>query len=178
MPLQIMLSQVKSLPFDFAEAVQEYIAAKKHHQTTEGQPAPGAPHQMVEAAVKRVPGSIDPPRADEFVADYEIVDDTPPAPSLDQRKSALAMDVQQQAQVAIDKIRPPLKARLLAMDFSRAMAIEEAKRTPADKATIASYLDGNARIDAITYHLAKIEAQIHDLTEATIGDWSASPFPK
>jgi hypothetical protein len=177
MTLKIQLSHIKALPFDFETAVADFIAAKKRHQTTEGEPAPSAPHQMVEAAVKRIPGSIDPPRADEFVADYEIVDDTPPPPSLEARKSALAMQAQTAAQGAINKLRPPLKSRLLAIEFSRAMAIEEAKRAPSERATIAGYLDGNVRVEAITYHLAKIEASIHDLTDATIDDFDAPPFP-
>jgi hypothetical protein len=178
MTFKIALSQAKALPFDFEAAVAAFIKAKQDHRQSVGEPAPNAPHRWVEAAVKRVPGSIEAQTPDEFVPDYEIVDDTPPPPSLDQRKMMLAVNAQREAQSAIEKLRPPLKARLLSIEFGRAMAIEEAKRTPADKATIAAYLDGNVRIEAITYHLAKIEAQIHDLTDATIDDFTPAAFPR
>lgn len=176
MTLRINLSAVKALPYDFEAEVAKYIKARKDHQKTVGEPAPAAP-LLVEGAVKVVPGTIKPPTADDYVADYEIFDDTPPPPTLDQRKAILAGEAAVMGQSAIDKFRPPLKVRLLDMDFNRALSIDENKRTTADKATIAMAYDRAQRIDAITYHLAKMEAQIHDLTEKNIDAWKPAPFP-
>jgi hypothetical protein len=177
MPLQIALSHVKALPFDFEKEVVAFIKAKQDHRTKIGEAAPSPPHALVEVAVRRVPGSIDPPVADDFVADYAIVDDTPPPPSLDQRKAAKAAEMAALAQAAIARFSPPLKRRLMDMDYRRALAVDEDKRSNADKATIAAALDRGARTEAISYHLATLEAQIHDLTDAAIDDWSPAPFP-
>jgi hypothetical protein len=175
MPLQIALSHVKALPFDFEKEVAAFIKAKKDHQKTKGEAAPSPPHALVEAAVRRVPGSIEPPVADDFVADYAIIDDTP---TLDQRKAAKAAEMAALAQAAIARFSPPLKRRLMDMDYRRALAVEEDKRSNSDKATIAAALDRGARTEAISYHLATLEAQIHDLTDVTIDDWSPAAFPK
>lgn len=178
MTLKIALSHVKSLlPLDFEAAVADFIKAKQDHRQTVGEPAPSPPHGIIESAIRRLPGSIEDNRADEFIADYEIVDDTPPPPTLDERKTVLANEVRTVAQAAIDLLSPPLKRRLLTMEAARAMAIEEAKRTPADKALIAAHQDRTARTEATNYHLALTEAQIHDLTDATIDGFVAAPFP-
>ena len=177
MTLKINLSAMKALPYDFEKEVASLIQAKKDHQKTEGIPAPYGP-ALVESAVRRVPGSIDPPKADDFVADYEVVDDTPPPPTLDERKGALAMTSQAVAQSIIDKIDPPLKRRLTQMDYANAMAVPEAKRTSPQIAAIAARETRKARVDATMYHLATLESQIHDLTDKTIDGWTPAPFPK
>jgi hypothetical protein len=178
MTLKLALSQIKALPFDFVGTVDAFIAAKKVHQSTENVPAPGAPHPWVEQAVRRLPGSIEPPRPDDFVADYEIIDDTPPPPTLDQRKMTLAAAAQASAHAEIDAIDPPLKRRLVGIEAGRAMMVDPSKRTPAQLAAITSQATRDAKREAIIYHLAKLEAQIHDLTDKTIDNWSAAPFPR
>lgn len=178
MTFKIALSKMKALSFDFEKEVAAFVKAKQDHRKTVGESSPHAPHPWVEAAVTRVAGSIDPPKPDDFVADYEVVDDTPPPLTLDQRKQVLATDMQRQAQEAVDKIVPPLKNRLMNMELLRAHAIPEAERTPGHKATIAESQDRHVRMDAIHYHLARMEAQIHDLTEDTIEDFSPEPFPR
>jgi hypothetical protein len=177
MPLQLALSHVKALPFDFAAEVEKFRRAKLDHLSTVGEPAPSAPHHWVEDAVRRVPGSIDPPRVDDFVADFEIVDDTPPAPTLDQRKQALAHQAAQAFHEAQAKIVPPLKARLVAIEVQRAMMVEEAKRSPAQAATLKAADDRNARLEMIHFHLATLESEIHDLTEDSIETWRPKAFP-
>jgi hypothetical protein len=197
MTLKLSLSQVKSMPFDFEAAVQDFIGAKKHHQSTDGEPAPSARHQMVEAAVKRVPGSIDPPRPDDFVADYEIVDDTPPQPSLDQRKAVLVAALGTAANAAIAAVIPPLKRRLWDLEQHRIAVLlngaklesvkdetPEARRARAlatlsadDLAHYLAHEARNKKIDAIVYQVAKAESAIHDLTEETLPTWKPPAFP-
>jgi hypothetical protein len=199
MTLKIALSQLKALPFDFEQAVASFVKAKQDHRQTEGEMAPCAPHPYVEAAVKRVPGSIEPPRADEFVADYEIVDDSPPPKSLDQRKTELAGKVGLMANEAMAQIIPPLKHRLWEMEHARiqqdlamvkplenetrelwlARALDAIKQaSPADHASFTAHEIRKAKLAAIIRHMAICESDIHDLTEATIDAWSVPPFPK
>jgi hypothetical protein len=201
MTMKIALSQVKALPFDFEAAVTAFIKAKKDHRSTEGVPAPSAPHPYIEAAVVRVPGSIEEHRADDFVADYEIIDDTPPAvppPTLEQRKMALAVQVGVLANEAIAKVIPPLKQRLWdreharvlgdigkikiqenePMDVWRGRALSTIKQTaPADHASFTAHEDRKRKVDAIIHQVALGESAIHDLTEETIEAWQPAPFP-
>jgi hypothetical protein len=174
MTLVIKLSQIKSAA-DFEAQVAAYIKAKKDHQKTVGEPAPTAP-AIVEAAVRKVPGSIDPPRADDYVADYTIEDDTPPPPTLDERKAALAQSAAAAAMVAIDVVSPPLLRRLATMSAAAAALVEEAKRTPAQQTAIAAAADVQKQVQAIHFQLAHAEAAIHDLTDKTIDAWKAPTF--
>jgi hypothetical protein len=174
MTLVIKLSQIKSAA-DFDAQVQAYIKARKDHQKTVGEPAPTAP-AIVEAAVRKVPGSIDPPRADDYVADYTIEDDTPPPPTLDERKAALAQAAAVAAMAAIDAVSPPLLRRLMNMDTQDAMAVEEAKRTPEQKSVIEASAYRQTATRAIHFQLAHAEAAIHDLTDKTIDAWKAPTF--
>jgi hypothetical protein len=74
MTLKLKKSQVDALPFDFEQAVRDFIAAKEAHRFT-GDAAPSA-DALVEAAVRRVQYPIEDEKPDDFVADYEIEDDT------------------------------------------------------------------------------------------------------
>lgn len=82
MTMRIPLSQVRAAGLDFAADVQAFVQAKLDHRFTVGEPAPVA-HPLVEAVVHRVPAT-EPGQPDDFVADYEIIDDTPPPPEAQQ----------------------------------------------------------------------------------------------
>lgn len=197
MPLKIALSHVKAMPFDFEAEVEKYRQARVHHQTTEGEGAPSAPDVMVERAVKRVPREGVP---DDFVADYEIVNDTPPVrvPTLDERKAVLAGAVNTKANELIAAIAPPLKRRFWAIEHQRIQGemqkVAKKENEPLDvwrdralgiiKATVPADCDHvlaeearHKKIAAISRHAAVCESDIHDLTEETIGGWSMPPFP-
>jgi hypothetical protein len=171
---KFLLSWIKALPFDFEPAVQEFIDAKKHHLTTEGVPAPTA-HPTVEAAVRRIPGTVDVP--DDFVPDYQIVDDTPDPPSLDERKMLLASKLDSQATSLMHAIVPPLKSHLMNIQVGDAQIVPESQRTDEQKATIADHEARSQKTHAIFRHLAVLKDQIHDLTDATIDTWEPAPFP-
>lgn len=166
---QFPLSKIKALPFDFAQAVTDFVAAKQAHRFTVDEPAPSAPHPWVHAAVTRVPGEDGKP--DDFVPAYDIVDDTP---TTDQRKMQLAGEVQRAAAAAIAAVIPPLKARLLAMDNQKASAVDSAKRSATERAAIVDYDARQQRVAAITYKLAQFESQIHDLAENDIDGFKFS----
>jgi hypothetical protein len=175
MTFKIPLSQIKSAD-EFAADVAAYIKAKKDHQKTTGEPAPTAA-PMVEAAVRVVPGSIEEQRADDYVADYSVEDDTPPPPSFEDRKAALVLSIRDEGEARIAKFFPPLKRNHMHMLVSRASRVEEDKRTNEQKAVLAHMQDIAERADAIQFHVAEQQAAVHDLTAETIDDWAPEPFP-
>jgi hypothetical protein len=179
------LSAVKTLPFDFEAEVKKFVQAKKDHLTTEGESAPTA-HPVVEAAVRRIRGGMDPQTGfhhpDDFVADYSIVDDTPPPtppPTLDEMKQVLAAQVQANANALVNQIMPPLKQRIFQFQVGDALRRATAgAQTDADKAIIAESMERQDKTESIYRHVALLESQIHDLTAETIDRWKAAPFPE
>ena len=161
--LKLKKSQVDALPFDFEKAVRDFIAAKEAHRFTGGAaPTADAP---VEAAVRRVQYPIEAEKPDDFVADYQIEDDTPPPPTLEQRKQAMIAESRQAEQAAIEALMPAGKWRLLDMEFQRAMAVPEGDRSPEQVRVTEQRRDLDAAIDSIRYAAAKREADIEDITE-------------
>lgn len=173
MTLKINLSDVKALSFSFDGAVDAHINAMKAHQTTIGEAAPAA-HPLVEQAIRRVQYPIEARKPDDFVKDFQVIDDSP---SLEERKTALAQAVHMRATTAIQTIMPPLKQRLREMQYHDALAVKIEDRSSAQKATIAEHQSRTSKISAVMRHLAQQESDIHDLTEDTIDDWKPAPFP-
>jgi hypothetical protein len=185
---QYLLSQIKALPFDFEQAVRDFVQAKKDHLSTEGVPAPTA-HHMVEDAVTRIPGTVefdddgaarpDTHQPDDFVENYEIVPDPEPPPlTLEERRAAVAAQISADARAAVAKITPPLKARLWQIHLSEAIAVPEADRTDAQKVTIAENAVRARREYLIHRHLAEMESQLHDLPDDMVDIWRPAPFPE
>jgi hypothetical protein len=169
MTLHLTKSQVDALPFDFEQAVRDFIAAKEAHRFA-GDAAPTA-DALVEAAVGRVQYPVDAGKPDDFVADYEIEDDTPPPepepppPTLEQRKQALIVESRQAEQAAIAALMPEGKRRLLGMDYQIAVAVPEADRSPDQSSVIARYEVLAAQDRDIRYAAARREAEIDDIAE-------------
>lgn len=169
MTLHLTKSQVDALPFNFEQAVRDFIAAKEAHRFT-GDAAPTA-DPLVEAAVARVQYPIDAGKPDDFVADYEIEDDTPPPepepapPTLEQRKQTLVAESRQAEQAAIAALMPEGKRRLLGMDYQMAMAVPEADRSPDQLSAIARCEALAAQDRDIRYAAARREAEIDDIVE-------------
>lgn len=177
MTLEIKLSQIKNAD-DFAAAVAAYIKAKKDHQKTIGEPAPTAA-ALVEAAVRVVHFPIEAGRADDYVADYNVEDDTPPPPpppTLDERRAKLAMEAQAAYEAALEVVFPKLKRRLFQLRATAARSIDPAKRAPTDSAIVAAADAIDAKAVALHLHLAEVEDAISDLTEETIGAYKVPPF--
>jgi hypothetical protein len=174
MPLQIFKSVLNALPYDFAATVEAHRQALLAHRFT-GDAAPTAT-ALVEQAVRRVQYQG---QADDFVADYAIVDDVPPQPveTDADRKQKLVAAVRRAERDASDTIVTPGKLRLLTLDVSRAVAKPEAERSSADKAALADMAAVQTRLDAVQYHAATLEAQIDDLAAAQYESWKPAPFP-
>jgi hypothetical protein len=167
MTARILKSNIINLGFDYAAAVEAFRQAKLDHRFTEGEPAPAA-IAIVEAAVKRVPQENGP---DDFVADYEIVDDLPPPPTLQERKRELTNQVHLQEMEAYIAVIPRGKRRLLEIQHREITGKPPEQRTAEDVAFLEDYDAKQSRIQAITKAGAILEAQIEDLTEETIAGW-------
>lgn len=203
-PVEIPLSEANTLG-DFPKAVADYIKALEAHRFTEGVPAPTA-HPLVERAVLRVQHPVEavhqpvhtytdeageevtepvgePVRfvsstqPDDFVPNYVLIDDTPPPPSLDERKAELASNWARQAENIVNEVSPPLKRGLWALQRADAGKVPEELRTPEQKAAIAQADARSAKVHAVQRHLAQLHSDIHDLTAETIDAWKPAPFP-
>jgi hypothetical protein len=163
MTLNLKKSQVDALPFDFEQAVRDFIAAKETHRFT-GDAAPRA-DALVESAVSRIQYPIDARKPDDFIADYRIEDDTPPPPTLEQRKLNMIAECRQAEKAAIDALMPAGKWRLLEMDFQRATRVPKQDRSPEQVRFIEQRGDLVERIEEIRYAAAQREAEIEDLAE-------------
>jgi hypothetical protein len=163
MTLKLKKSQVDALPFDFEQAVRDFIAAKEAHRFT-GDAAPSA-DVLVERAVRRVQYPIEDEKPDDFVANYEIEDDAPPPPTLAERKQAMIMESRLAEQAAIETLIPAGKRRLMDMDYRRALAVPEDQRSPAQQRVISDRAALDAQIEAISYAAAQREAEIEDIAE-------------
>lgn len=219
---KISLSQVKALPFDFEDEVKKYAAALEAHRTAVGEPAPSVIHPWVEAAVVRkqypvemshqpvitypnpetgelVTEPVGEPvkfigseKPDDFVPEYEIVDDTPPPPTLDERKMALVSHVAELAHKAVHVIEPPLKRNLFAFQLTDAQRavdtlhnqVRSGAITQSDfelmvaphRSAAAKHNERTDKVQAIYRKLAQAHADIHDLTDATIDEWKPPEF--
>src|SRR5258707_14648815 len=90
----------------FENAVQDYINTLHAFNMVVGKPRPTAVHPLVEKAIKRVQTQGQP---DKYVADFVIVDDRPPPPSLEEKKHKLVSDLRFAENAAMEKILPARK---------------------------------------------------------------------
>lgn len=177
--IQIPLSLVGD-PEAFAAALATHRAnLADHRMGGPEQPAPIA-HELLDRLILRVPDSnpdVAERGPDSFeIAPYEIIDDTPPPPTLAQRKQALHAELQNAGQAAIDKVLSPARARLLSMEFADASAKKKNLRNAADKATIKQYAAFSDRADKISRIVIRAAAAIDDLTETKISKWTVPTF--
>lgn len=177
--IEIPLSRIKALPFDFVQAVQDHIAAKSAHARTIGEPAPIAPHPLIEAAVVRyapppdqTPGDGEP--TEHFVAEYTVIDDTPPPIA---KKQALAAMVGEMASEARERAFPQLLQRSMAHAANAANMVPAENRTHEQTDAIVRYAEASARVQNVDRHLGELESQIYHLADDQIDDWKPTEFP-
>jgi hypothetical protein len=163
MTLKLRKSEIENLPFNFEQEVRDFIAAKEAHCFT-GNAAPTT-YPLVEQAVRRVQYPIDAKKPDDFIADYEIEDDTPPPLTLAERKQTMLAESRQQEQTEIAALAPSGKLRLLQMDAQRAMQVPEKDRSQEQSSFIEQWIDINKRFADIQYVAAQREAAIEDISE-------------
>jgi hypothetical protein len=171
MTFQIAKSVINGLPYSYADAVETFRQAKLAHRFT-GDVAPSAP-PIIEHAVRRVPREG---HADDFVADYAIIDDIP-VPTLAERKAALAAGIRSAEAAALARLISPARERLMGLDLNAVYAKPEAARTDADRALLAKATDIAVRKDTIYRHGIHLEIAVEELTDATIDGWTPAAFP-
>lgn len=159
---------------NFDQAVADFVEAKKNHVKTVNKAAPTA-HHLVEAAVRRVPGAKNKP--DDFLPDYRVIDDMP-APTLEEKRAALAHKVSQDAAAVLEKAMPRLKTRLFTLQAQEALTKKPEDHTPADKALIAEHEARQKKHTAVLWHVAQLESEIADLDADQVDVWKGAPFPE
>jgi hypothetical protein len=83
MTYKINQTEIDGLGIDYPAEVEAFRQAKLAHRFTEGEAAPSAPAH-IEQAIKRV--QVD-GKPDDFVSDYEVVDDRPKEPEAETTES-------------------------------------------------------------------------------------------
>ena len=172
MTFQIAKSVINGLPYSFPDAVETFRQAKLAHRFT-GDVAPSAP-ALIEHAVRRVQTEG---KADDFVADYEIIDDIP-LPTLAERKAALVAAIRSAEAVALATIISPARERLMGLDLNAVYAKPEAQRTDEDRALLARAADIAARKQVAHRRAATQEIAVEELTDATIDGWTPEAFQR
>jgi hypothetical protein len=192
MPVKIRASQIGFDKEGFATAVEKYIAALNAHRKTKGVAVPMAAHPLVEHAVRRIQYPVKHRRPDDFVADFEIVDDVdlpspspkmpelvthePPPPSLQDKKQILFRQLRSAEFAASEKVHPPHKLRLLAAKCLEAKEVPEEHRTADHASVLKLQADVKAKVTAIHMKGAYAEAEIDDLTEENIDQYKLPNF--
>jgi hypothetical protein len=171
MTFQIAKSVLNALPYSYADEVEKFRQAKLAHRFT-GDIAPSAP-AIIEHAVRRIPRDGE---ADDFAADYEVIDDVP-VPTLAERKAVLLGKIRIAEAAAMARIISPGRERLMGFDLNAVYAKPEAARGDADRALLAKSTDVATRKQAILRHGAALEVEVEDLAEVAIGGWTLRPFP-
>ena len=163
MAIQILKSQLGDR--NFQAEVEAYRAGVIEARETPGMSPPLA-GPFVEQALRRERQAKGP---DELIIDYEIIDDTPPPPTPEERKIAAINASRAQEQAEIDALLPPLGMRRLAeMEYSKAMrSVHEARmkgQEPSAEAQkiVDDYAALQDRIAEIQYEGAKREAKIEE----------------
>jgi hypothetical protein len=162
---------INGLGYDYAGAVEAFRQAKLAHRFT-GDIAPSAP-AIIEHAVSRVQT---PGQADDFVADYEILEDIP-VPTLAERKQALVTTIRAMEATALAGIISPARGRLMGLDVNSVYLKPEAERTEADRALLERLSQISARKEVVHRHSVGLEIAVEELTDATIDGWTPPEFP-
>jgi hypothetical protein len=124
MTVRLQKSFVDRLGFGLVAAIEAHRQDLMAHRHTTGEPRPLA-GPLIESCIRRVTVADQP---DDFVADYEIEDDTPPPPTFLQKKNALMQGVAVMEKAAIDAVLPaPGKRRLHAFQHADIAAADSAR---------------------------------------------------
>lgn len=177
MPFSVTISDLAAAGLSaetYAAQVEEYRQARLAHRFTVNVPAPSAP-AFIEAAVRRVPQSGAP---DDFVADFEIIDDRLPAPSLEERRRSLIADISAEEGRRLDALMPSGKLRLLQMQATLAAKKAPPDRSPEEADALARFEHVMARMEAITLHAATLMAAVDDLAEGEIDAFHIAGWPE
>ncbi len=112
-----------------------------------------------------------PGKPDEFVSDYEIVDDSPPPPSLTQLKHALLLEIAKQENELAQAIWPIGKRRLDELNEADILLKEEKIRTDEEKQFLVDLTDKKNKLSSLNRKAATLHSEIEDLTVENIKTW-------
>lgn len=171
MTFQIAKSVISGLPYDYAGEVEKFRQAKLAHRFT-GDIAPSAP-AIIEHAVKRLPVEGE---ADDFVIDYEVIDDVP-VPTLEERKAKLINEIRTAEAAAHLAIISPARERLMYLDLAPVHHKSVAERSPTETELLARAQGIADRKSRVQRHAIGQEIEVEDLTAETIDGWQPAAFP-
>lgn len=164
MTLRLLKSQIDALDFNYAEAVETFRQAKLAHRFTVDVPAPTAP-AIVEQAVQRIPSEGAP---DDYVTAYEIIDDTPPPPSVEELRTALINRARQDEMNEVNAIMSPGRRRLLDIEYQEAMSKLPEQQGPKDVAAISLFAEFQAKAKEIGRASIVRQIEIEDMGEEEV----------
>jgi len=167
MAAQFKKSQIDALPFRFEEELERHIKAMEGHRFAEVGIAAPFSHPMIHAAIRRVQYPVNENKPDDFVADYEIIDDAPP---LWERKKALVELVERHEEEIANRIWPLPLRRMDMMDLEDLQL--ETNLTQAEKERKAEIEVKSMRLEALKRKAAHVIATIDVLDETNIGSWT------
>lgn len=176
--IKVPLSSIES-PAAFAAALEAHRAAVEAHMM--GKPDVPAPivDELLAALVQRVPdvGPVEQRGPDRIVVgEYEVFDDTPPPPTLADRKQEFCMRLQQAAEAARNSVLSPARANLLAFDVADAVSVPEEMRTAAQVAAIELHTAYSSRCADISRVVARALVEIDELTDGDVASWLLPSF--
>lgn len=154
----------------FAASLEAYCADLEAHRAGPAGFAAPTAHPLLDSLVKRVPRGDPLPDAFELLP-YEIFDDTPPPPTLQDKQAALLADLVTAAKATRDAILSPARVNLLNISAGEAMSVTEETRTPDQVAAIAAYVAFQARLNEINTNAAHAAVEIEELDDAGVASW-------
>ena len=133
-----------------------------------GEPRPTAP-DLIEQCMGRVQA---PGKPDDFVIlPYEIIDDTPAAPTLQDKKDLLLHKISVLMQEKFDDLMPKGKAKLIEFKAMLGNAKKAKDRTDEDNEFIKLKNDLSKEWSALYERSLYLSAEVEDLTEENIDSW-------
>lgn len=156
----------------FEQAITTHILALRAFAHEIGKPRPVS-HPAVEACIKREQEEGKP---DTYVPNYNIIDDSPPPPTLEEKKGVAHRAIQAAEQAAKNNILPNAKVRLANIKYSIAYGKPEDQRSAEEKEDIASLLLVHKAWQQIDLQSAQAESDLDDLDEAGVDSWKPPTF--
>jgi len=169
MTFTVLKSQVGE---GFADSVNAYIKALMDHRLTKNQAAPTAP-SFIENAIKRVQVKGKP---DDFVADFKIIDDSPPPPTPEQKRADLKAKIaHEELSLVTQHTLTPGKWRLFNLQLND-IPSDLSKRTDQDEKLIMEHAGLIEKRKKIQYWAVNQEVALEDTADADLDKWVMTPF--
>lgn len=187
---KILLSELRGVTReDFDLCVQTHARDLREHDEHHTRLALGAEDHVAYPAPSSLSLVDRAIRRPDFVVDYEIVDDTPRAPTAEEllamSRSQRRSELRQMEEAAANAVVAPGKIRAFALreaDLRNGLAElrlsePEATLPKEDEDFLREQEARRAGLLAIHRHGAQLEAEIEDLDEEALKTWQPRPFP-